>query len=113
MATLPPTHGQLLRGPRPPRDRAADRRYDEGRRDDLARRIRSSARWQRVRALKLARDPLCEDCLARYGRPVRAEQVDHVKPLRVRPDLAFARENLKSLCTACHARKSAEERRGA
>lgn len=113
MATLPPTHAQLLRGGKPPRDRDADRRYDERRRDDPARKVRSSERWHRVRALALARDRhLCLDCLAE-GRPVRATQVDHVKPVRERPDLAFALSNLRSLCTAHHARKSREERRGA
>jgi hypothetical protein len=27
-----------------------------------------------------------------------------------RPDLAFDRENLRSLCTTCHAKREAEER---
>lgn len=111
MAMLPPTHGQLVRGPKPPRDRAADRRYDEGRRDDLARRIRSSARWQKMRALQIAREPLCREC-ARRGVVRAATQVDHIEPLRLRPELAFVRSNLQSLCDPCTGRKNAEERRG-
>lgn len=109
---LPPTHTQLVRGPKPPRDRAADRRYDEGRRDDMARRVRSSARWQKVRKLALARDRhLCVECLKR-DRLTRATVVDHVVMLREAPHLAYVLSNLASLCSGCNARKNAEERRG-
>lgn len=76
---------------------------------DLARRIRSSARWRKVRALKLARDPLCADCRGR-GFVEAATQVHHLEPLARRPDLAYAMANLLSLCTACHARREAQER---
>jgi len=110
MASLPPTHGQLLRGPKPARDPAADRRYDATRAGDVARKVRSSARWDKVRKLQLVREPLCADHLAR-GRAVAATQVDHVVPIRKDPRLAFDRTNMRSLCTQCHARKSREERR--
>nr|WP_279327367.1 HNH endonuclease signature motif containing protein [Chelativorans petroleitrophicus] len=43
----------------------------------------------------------CVECGAR-GRL----EVDHVKPVRDRPDLAFALDNLQSLCVACHSRKT-------
>lgn len=79
----------------------------------LAKRIRSSARWQHVRALKLAQDPLCEDPYqvhARSGYIEVAGEVDHVVGLAQRPDLAYTLENLASLCVSCHARKSAGER---
>jgi 5-methylcytosine-specific restriction protein A len=76
-----------------------------------AERIRSSPRWRALRRLKLARDPLCEDCRER-GRTEPASQVHHVEPLVRRPDLAFEMGNLRSLCTTCHARREAEERGG-
>jgi 5-methylcytosine-specific restriction protein A len=96
--------------------RAARREYDLTTRrtdPDLARaaRIRSSARWRKVRALKLARNPLCENPYGRHAGTVTATEVDHIQRLRVRVDLAFALENLQSLCSACHARKSAAERK--
>lgn len=108
MAVRPPTHSELSG-----RGRAAtDREYDARRRDDPLWGALRSARWQRVRERQLARRPLCEDCLS-VGRRVVAKQVDHVIPRRKRPDLMYQIANLRSLCTTCHARKSAEERRGA
>jgi len=74
-----------------------------------AERIRNSGRWRKVRKLKLSRDPLCEDC-TEHGLVVPAAQVHHLEPLVRRPDLAYAMENLRSLCTTCHARREAAER---
>ena len=39
------------------------------------------------------------------------DQVDHILPVMKYPRLAFRRSSLQGLCTPCHARKSAEERR--
>lgn len=107
MTTLPPSHVQQLFGKR---DRAHDRAYDRERADDVAKRIRSSARWREVRRLQLSREPLCRACAAR-GETTAAAEVDHIVPIRERPDLAFTRTNLQSLCEPCHGRKSGEERR--
>jgi 5-methylcytosine-specific restriction endonuclease McrA len=75
-----------------------------------AERIRNTGRWRWLRKVKLARDPLCEDCRER-GRIEPARQVHHMEPLVRRPDLAYTLENLRSLCTTCHARREAEARR--
>jgi 5-methylcytosine-specific restriction protein A len=62
--------------------------------------------WQRIRLVKLAADPLCEDCAGR-GVETAATEVDHV--------LALARggthdaDNLRSLCKPCHSRKTVRE----
>ena len=100
-----PTHSELLR-----RRRGADRDYEARRRRDprlaLANRLRSSSRWKKVRALKLARDPLCEDCKD-HGLAVPAVQVHHLKGVARHPELAFVMENLLSLCTTCHAKREA------
>jgi len=74
-----------------------------------AEKIRNSTRWRKVRAVKLARHPLCEDC-DEHGRVEVAVQVHHLEGLATRPDLAFDMENLRSLCTTCHARREARER---
>ena len=109
MPWKPPTHAELLHG-----RRDHDREYEERRWRDpaLARAqlIRRSARWRKMRALKLSRDPLCEDCEA-CGVLTAATQVHHIVGLRTQPDLAFRMDNLASLCTACHARREAAERR--
>ena len=75
-----------------------------------AARLRSSARWRRLRRLKLARNPLCEEC-TKHGVVEPATQVDHIVPIVERRDLAFDMENLHSLCSTCHGKKSGEERR--
>jgi 5-methylcytosine-specific restriction protein A len=56
----------------------------------------SSARWKALRAAVLRDQPLCRTCVA-AGRTEFATQVDHVVPVRVRPDLAFEGTNLQPL----------------
>jgi 5-methylcytosine-specific restriction enzyme A len=61
----------------------------------------SSGRWQKVRAMKLSRDPLCERCLP-LTRLTVATEVHHRIAVLAQPDLGLALENLESLCAACH-----------
>ena len=62
--------------------------------------------WLRLRARKLKQQPLCEDCWAQ-GVVTAATTVDHVQPFQGPGDpLRLAWGNLRSLCEACHARKS-------
>lgn len=65
------------------------------------------AKHRRWRRLILARDPLCQRCLAK-NLVVPATVADHIIPLRhggARFDLA----NGQALCRACHAVKTAED----
>ena len=62
-------------------------------------------RWQRVRLYHLLTHPLCEDCNER-GRLTLATQVHHVVKLSERPDLRFDHDNLLSLCSRCHSRRT-------
>ncbi len=64
-----------------------------------------------ARARARAESPLGEIC-AEEGRVDPADEVDHRVPLKDRPDLAFARSNLQSICFAHHRERSARERRG-
>lgn len=66
------------------------------------------AKWERLRDLKLATDPLCELEL-REGKTVAATQVDHIKPHRGNKALMFDWSNLQSLCASCHSRKTATQ----
>ena len=61
-------------------------------------------RWQKVRRLKLGRDPLCIDC-ARAGHTTPATEVHHIQSRKEFPALAYELSNLESLCKACHNRK--------
>jgi len=57
--------------------------------------------WRKVRLIKLAQDPLCEDCL-RFGITEPAVMVHHIKSIEERPDLRLIMSNLESLCNNCH-----------
>lgn len=66
--------------------------------------------WLRLSRMCLAEEPLCRYC-AEEGRVSVATVSDHIIPIQVRPDLRLERENVQSLCTACHSgRKQREER---
>lgn len=57
--------------------------------------VRSTARWQRLRRLVLAGAPLCwmPGCFE------RATEVDHIRPVVERPDLALCRSNVRPACS--------------
>ena len=65
--------------------------------------------WLKLRAYKLARDPLCQRCKA-GGRVVLAAHVHHVQDVAKRPELRLVYSNLESLCVSHHNAESA--RRG-
>lgn len=71
--------------------------------------------WRKVRAAHLAREPLCRICKT-SGIIEAATVVDHIQPIRERPDLRLDPSNLRSLCKTCHdrlnARQEAAELRG-
>lgn len=65
--------------------------------------VLKTRRWQTLRHLILERDGYaCRDCGTRRGRL----EIDHVQPVRTRPDLAFSLANLQALCPRCHAKKT-------
>ncbi|WP_338049066.1 HNH endonuclease signature motif containing protein [Rhodoplanes elegans] len=59
--------------------------------------------WEQLRASVLAEQPRCAKC----GAP--AEHVDHIQPVRFRPDLRLVRSNLRPLCERCHNARSARQ----
>jgi 5-methylcytosine-specific restriction protein A len=63
-----------------------------------------SAVWQRLRKMKLAADPLCEDCLA-LNKTVPASHVDHT--IARKQGGKDSLSNLRSMCVSCHSSKSA------
>lgn len=69
----------------------------------FSRPVLKTRRWKVLRQLILERDGwACVDCGTRRGRL----EIDHVQPVRTRPDLAFDPANLAARCPACHARKT-------
>lgn len=64
--------------------------------------ITRTRRWKSLRWQALKRDGFrCVQCSGR-GRL----EVDHIKPVRDAPELAWSLDNLQSLCPTCHGRKT-------
>jgi hypothetical protein len=57
--------------------------------------------WRKLRERVLYEEPLCRLCQA-AGRVEAATEVDHIIPLRVRPELRLERSNARPLCGPCH-----------
>lgn len=59
-------------------------------------------RWKALRLQVLERDGwACVEC----GSHIRLE-IDHIEPVRDRPDLSYSLGNLQALCGRCHSRKT-------
>jgi 5-methylcytosine-specific restriction protein A len=82
--------------------------YEQQRRPAWVTTHYNSTPWKKVRAMKKRANPLCQDCLDE-GKITPTQEIDHVIPLTVRPDLALVMENLRSLCVECHRAKTRGE----
>lgn len=74
--------------------------------------LRNSSFWRKVRLTYLSRNPMCANphgYHSEFAPPAR--EVHHVVSLQEAPHLAYNHSNLMALCSRCHARYSAEERR--
>lgn len=61
-----------------------------------------SPRWKALRTIAKRRDGWkCVQCGATGDL-----EVDHIEPVRTRPDLAYELSNLQTLCVRCHSRKT-------
>lgn len=69
-------------------------------------------RWGKFRKTYINANPLCVFCLDN-GTVTTATDVDHIKPLADCPELKYNVENLRSLCHACHSRRTATDQPGA
>ena len=78
----------------------ADRNYRRSRPDDS---FYHGAAWRRLRRTFLDANPLCINCGG------EANTVDHIVPLRERPDMALEPTNLRPMCAPCHSRRSAKD----
>jgi 5-methylcytosine-specific restriction enzyme A len=64
-----------------------------------------TAMWLRLRAVVIAEEPLCRDCL-KVGRATPTTDVDHIERHRGVWAMFFNRSNLQGLCHSCHSRKT-------
>lgn len=83
----------------PEHRKKADRDYNRFYRDPAHKERYHTAAWHTIRAVQLARHPLCEMCMEE-GRYIKATLVNHRVPLA--EGGTNAPENLCSLCAAHH-----------
>lgn len=86
-----------------------DRQYEDTpeRRADGA--FYSSARWRKFRRMIATAQPMiCEEC-KRRGRIAVGQELDHIVPRKVAPELTFDPDNVQWLCRAHHNEKRAKE----
>lgn len=79
-----------------------------------------SAKWHKwyllpiwtkdLRPTQLMREPYCREC-AKHGLRVFATDVDHIEDHKGNWEKFIDRDNLESLCHACHSRKTLLEMR--
>lgn len=70
-----------------------------------SRHVTKTARWKVLRHVILERDGWkCRCCGER-----RRLEIDHIKPVRLAPELSFDPRNLQTLCGKCHAAKTRVE----
>lgn len=68
-----------------------------------SRRVTSTKRWAVLRHQILERDGWkCRACGTRRGRL----EIDHIRPVKSRPEQSFDPDNLQTLCSRCHAKKT-------
>lgn len=83
-------------------------RYDPQRKERM--RVYNTARWRKLRDLKLKDQPLCEVCLSK-GIVKQADEVHHIESFmsydtRSEQSLkAYSYNNLQSICKQCHQRE--------
>ena len=63
--------------------------------------------WRKLRAKYISEHPLCLWC-DEEGRTTQGKVVDHITQIKMGGD-RLNEENLQTLCTPCHAKKSAYE----
>jgi 5-methylcytosine-specific restriction endonuclease McrA len=74
--------------------------------------IYQSTEWAKLRLAALRRDgwrcTICGNDLRGKGQ----SRVDHIEPVKKRPDLALRLDNLRCLCPSCDNQRHAEKGRG-
>lgn len=95
----PPCRNRGCPNSQPCPDHPEDKAYDQHRGSASSRGY--DRRWQFIRRVKLANDPLCERC-ENNGIVEPAEMVHHIQPVSTHPELRLVMSNLMSLSDDCH-----------
>lgn len=85
-----------------------NRNYNRHHRNKSSQAFYDSTQWRKLRKIKIARDPFCEEC-RNHGLFASATHVDHKVEIRD-GGASLDMDNLQSLCHSCHSRKTLLER---
>lgn len=64
----------------------------------------ASRKWRKLRRVKIANNPICEECEKAY-----ATEVHHISPLDRDYDNRLNYDNLQALCKPCHSIETRKE----
>ena len=103
---LHPGCPELVRSGRCVRHQTEEQARQGSMRDPTVQRL-YDRRWQARRKRQLARQPWCEDCLE-IGLYISAIDVHHEVRHRGDP-MVFLKSPLRSLCHACHSKRTVKE----
>jgi 5-methylcytosine-specific restriction protein A len=81
--------------------------YKKHRTDKYEQAIYKSARWKKIREIRLQINPLCQEC-EKQGMIAIARLVDHINPIKHGGE-PYDLDNTQSLCYSCHNRKTSNE----
>ena len=88
--------------------RCSDHSTKKVQRDPDIKRLYNSQHWKTMRAIHLAGEPWCRECMKDDVYEF-ATDVDHITPHNGDTALFFNPKNLQSLCKSHHSSKTAEE----
>ena len=71
----------------------------------------NSAEWIKLSHKFRSENRWCIKCL-NNGRYTPTDDVDHIRPIKQFPNLAFSEDNLQPLCKKCHVDKTKRDRAG-
>jgi len=92
---------EIHQRPKPTPKRKYDHHYHNGKN------IYKSSRWVKLRAAKIALNPLCEHC-ERYGIIKPGNTIDHIIEVEDGGEV-WEMSNLATLCHSCHNTKTGKE----
>lgn len=74
------------------------------------RKFYDKAAWKNLRNMYILNNPICVMC-KKEGKIKQGNVVDHIKPKRFYPELAYTESNFQTLCYECHTKKTMKDRK--
>ena len=97
-----PTHLRMCETCKSKSKKLLNQNYDKFKRDLKSKEFYNSTKWRKLRKTYISEHPFCVKC----GR--FAKIIDHIVPIKQGGE-KLNKENLQSLCLACHNEKTSKE----